>query len=139
MSAKKSAKNPPASSLEKAAEAFKAAPAEAAVSPSPAKKPSGDTLEITCPCCKAILVIGIESGEVVEHRKLTDEAAAARRVEEAIDRAKHSSELAEKKFAKAQEREKSKMDRISKLFEETMKKKIEEGDTGRPASPFDME
>lgn len=126
----------------KTAGKVKADPAEAGgknPSAPSAIESKGDTFEVTCPSCKAILVIGRESGEVLGHRRLSDEDAQARRVEEAMDRARRSTELAEKKFAKAQEREKNKMDRLNKLFEETMKKKIEEGDTGRPDRPFDLD
>ncbi len=116
----------------------KTGPAEAPAA-KPRPKPSGDSLEITCPECKAVLVVLKSTGEVIEHYRLTSEEASAKRIEEAIDRAKRSTELAEQKFNKAKEREKNKMDRLSKLFEETMKKKIEEGDTGRPERPFDLD
>ncbi len=103
------------------------------------KPPSNEAVEVTCPCCQAVLLVMRATGEVIEHRRLSSEDASAKRIEEAIDRAKRSTELAEQKFNKAKEREKSKMDRLSKLFEETMKKKIEEGDTGRPERPFDLD
>ncbi len=96
-------------------------------------------LEVSCPHCKTILVIDRQSGEVLEHKRLTSEEDHQKRIEGAFDRARRASELAEQKFAKAQEREKSKMDRISKLFEETMKKKQEEGDTGPPERPWDLD
>jgi len=102
---------------------------------------SETTFEVKCPGCNLILIIDRVTGKVLEQRKPLVEAGESTgdRFEDAFLRVKKSGERVETKVAQAKEREKSKMDRLNKLFDESLKKKIEEGDTGKPASPYDLE
>lgn len=97
--------------------------------------------EVKCPGCKLILIIDRRTGQVVEQRKqLVEESeSSGDRFEDAMRRAKSSAARAESKAEQAREREKSKMERLDRLFSDSLKKKIEEGDTGRPESPLDLD
>lgn len=102
---------------------------------------SEPVFEIKCPGCNLILIVDRVTGKVIEQRKpLVEEGeSTGNRFEDAVLRVKKTGERVEGKVAQFKEREKSKMDRLNKLFDASIKKKIEEGDVGRPDSPLDMD
>ena len=93
-------------------------------------------LELTCPCCHAILVVDTNLGRIISHKepergdkpelgeaaRILDEAAARR---EAI-------------FQQSVEAEKTRGDALSKRFEEALRQAKEEPIT-RPTRDFDLD
>lgn len=100
---------------------------------------SDAVFEVKCPGCSLVLIIDRVTGKVLEQRKAIVEETTGDRFEDAFLKVKKSAERAEQKFKEASEREKSKADRLNKLFDQKMKEKIESGDTGRPDRPFDLD
>jgi hypothetical protein len=93
-------------------------------------------LEVTCPCCSAILVVDANLGRVVSHRvpespdrpdlgsaqKILDEAAARR----------------EAAFRQSVEAERGREDALSRRFEEALKQARKEPIT-KPTRDFDLD
>lgn len=101
-----------------------------------AKNPA--TLEVTCPCCHAVLKVDTATAAVIAHTAAVkprmfndmDEAAKAMKEQDirresifrqSVEAQKHASELLEKKF------------------EEALKKAKETPDTGKPIRDFDLD
>jgi hypothetical protein len=97
------------------------------------------TFEIRCPGCNLILIVDRVTGKVLEQRKPLVEDSTGDRFKDAFLRVEKLGERVESKVAQVKEREKTKMDRLNKLFDQSMKKKIEEGDTGPPSRPMDLD
>jgi hypothetical protein len=93
-------------------------------------------LEVTCPCCRASLVIDTNLGRVVSHREPESAArpdlGAAERIlaEEAARR--------EAAFQLSVEQEKTRGDALSRRFEEALKQAKSEPIT-RPTRDFDLD
>lgn len=99
-----------------------------------------DTLNVTCPGCKAVLIVDRKSGEVLETRKpLVEEAeSTGDRFEDARKRVLTAKERAEKAFESAKEKEKTKLERLDALFKEK-KEELKDEPIERPERPFDYD
>lgn len=99
----------------------------------------GESIKVTCPECKCVLVIDKKTGKVIEKRKPILEESTGDRFQDAFQKVKKSHEIAEEKFRAAQEREKGKFKKLDALFSEKLKEVREKGDTGPPERPFDLD
>lgn len=99
-----------------------------------------ETIKITCPECRNILVVEKKSGKVLEVRKPLLEESTGDRFKDAFLRVKGSQERAEQKFREAQEREREKKSKLDSLFSEKLKEVQEKGDDDIPPErPFDLD
>ena len=98
-----------------------------------------DTLKITCPCCKTILIVHRRKGTILEERRPILEDSTGDRIEDAFLKARKSKEVAEAKFVEAQRKERERKTRLESLFNEELKRVQESGDTSRPQRDIDLE
>jgi len=98
-----------------------------------------ETMKITCPECKSILVINRKTGDVIEVRKPLLEESTGDRFKDAFEKVKQSRAIVEEKFRQAQEKEKDKFKKLDALFSEKLKEVREKGDIGPPESPLDLD
>ena len=93
-------------------------------------------LEVLCPCCKAMLVIDVNLGRVIEHREPVREDMpdldAAQRIL-ADEQARR-----EAIFQQSVEAEKTRGDALSRRFEEALKQARQEPIT-KPKRDFDLD
>jgi hypothetical protein len=93
-------------------------------------------LEVTCPCCSAILVVDTNLGRVVEHRDPPNpdrpELSNAQRI--LADQAARRDAL----FEQSVQNEKGKGDALSKRFEEALKEANKEP-ISKPLRGFDLD
>lgn len=93
-------------------------------------------LELTCPCCNAVLVVDVNLGRVIEHR----EPPSAHRPE-LTDAQRILAEQAARRealFAQSVEEEKTRGDALSKRFEEALREAKKEPVT-KPLRGFDLD
>ena len=96
-------------------------------------------IQITCPCCKTILIIERRMGKIVEERRPILEQSTGDRYQDALKKVKERTSLAEEKFRKAKEAEKAKKEKLEKLFQEKLKDAKDSGEEIRPFNPYDLE
>jgi len=96
-------------------------------------------IEVKCPCCKTILIVEKRTGKIVEERRPILENSTGDRFEDAFKKVKERSTVAEEKFRKMQEAQKSKQDRLNVLFKEKLKEAEESGDDVRPVNPYELD
>ncbi len=93
-------------------------------------------LEVTCPCCNAILVVDTNLGRVVEHRDAPNpdrpELSNAQRI--LAEQAARRDAL----FEQSVQNEKGKGDALSKRFEEALKEANKEP-ISKPLRGFDLD
>jgi hypothetical protein len=100
------------------------------------KSPS--TIEVTCPCCSALLKIDTAMAEVIAHtaavkpRMFSDMEEAARAMKEQDSRR-------ESIFRQSVEAQKHASELLDKKFQEAVKKAKESPDTGKPIRDFDLD
>jgi hypothetical protein len=94
-------------------------------------------LEVTCPCCNAILVVDVNLGRVVSHKEPEREDKpdldAAQRI---LSEEKARREAA---FLQSVEAEKTRGDALSKRFEEALRQAREEPVGPPPKRGFDLD
>ena len=101
-----------------------------------AKRPA--TIEVTCPCCSALLKIDVETRSVIAHtaavkpKTFNDMEAAAKAMREQDSRR-------ESIFQQSVEAQRNASDLLEKKFQEAVKKAKESPDTGRPIRDFDLD
>jgi hypothetical protein len=99
-------------------------------------KPSN--LEVTCPCCGAVLKVDGGNGAVISHvapikpKMFNDLDEAARAMKEQDSRR-------ESIFRQSVEAQKNASDLLEKKFQEALRKAKETPDTGRPIRDFDLD
>lgn len=99
-----------------------------------------ETIKVSCPECKSILVINRKTGEVVELRKPILEDSTGDRFKDAFEKVKKSQEIVEEKFRAAQLKEKNKFQKLDALFKEKMKEVKEKGEEDLPPErPYDLD
>jgi ribulose kinase len=95
-------------------------------------------IELTCPCCNAVLKVDPETGAVISHtaavkpRTFEDIEAAARAMKEQDSRR-------DSIFRQSVEAQKHASDLLEKKFQEAVKKAKESPDTGKPIRDWDLE
>lgn len=98
-----------------------------------------DFYQITCPECKTILIVERRTGKIVEVRRPILDSSTGDRFEDAVKKVRERETLADEKFRKALESQKTKKSRLDQLFQETLKKVEESGEDIRPVNPYDNE
>jgi hypothetical protein len=96
------------------------------------------TIEVTCPCCSALLKVDIGTAAVIAHtaavkpRMFGDMEEAARAMKEQDSRR-------ESIFRQSVEAQKHASELLEKKFQEALKKAKETPDTGKPIRDFDLD
>jgi len=96
------------------------------------------TLEVTCPCCNALLKIDVATSAVISHvaakvpKMFNDIEEAARAMKEQDSRR-------DSIFRQSVENQKHASDLLEKKFQEAVRKAKESPDTGRPIRDFDLD
>ena len=93
-------------------------------------------LELTCPCCRAELIIDTNLGRVVSHRE--PERGDKPELDEATRILAAEAARREALFEQSVEAEKGRGDALSRRFEEALRRAKEEPVT-RPARDFDLD
>jgi len=93
-------------------------------------------LEVTCPCCRAILVVDTNLGRVVSHKE--PESGNKPELSEAQRIVAEQAERREAMFQQSVESEKTRGDALSRRFEEALKQAKQEPVT-RPTRDFDLD
>jgi hypothetical protein len=99
---------------------------------------TSSTLEVTCPCCSALLKVDTATSAVIAHtaavkpRMFNDMDDAARAMKEQDSRR-------ESIFRQSVEAQKHASELLDKKFQEALKKAKETPDTGKPIRDFDLD
>ena len=93
-------------------------------------------LELTCPCCGAVLVIDTNLGRIVSHKEL--ERGDKPELNEAQRILAEAQARREALFEQSVQAEKTRGDALSRRFEEALKQASEEPVT-RPTRDFDLD
>jgi hypothetical protein len=93
-------------------------------------------LEVTCPCCRASLVIDTNLGRVISHRE--PERADKPELDEASRILAAEAARREALFEQSMEAEKGRGDALAKRFEEALRQASKEPIT-RPDRDFDLD
>ena len=94
-----------------------------------------EALDVSCPCCGALLKVDPETGAVVWADK---KKAPAKNFDELVSRVASQRDVLEDKFARSVAQTRNQKDILEKKFEEA-KKRAAADPTGRPPNPFDNE
>lgn len=97
-----------------------------------------ETLEVTCPDCKSVLVVDIKTGKVLETKKPLVEESSGDRFEDARQRVLTAKDRAEKLFEDAKKKEKEKYSKLEALFKEKQEE-FKGQPIERPDRPFDFD
>lgn len=87
-----------------------------------------ETLQVSCPGCKSILIVDKKTGAVLEERKPIIEESTGDRYEDAFIKVKNRASAAEEKFKKLQNEKEDKMARLNALFQDKLKEAEESGE-----------
>jgi hypothetical protein len=93
-----------------------------------------EALDVTCPCCEALLKVDPDTGSVVWVDK---KKAPAKDFDDLLDRVASHRSVLDEKFARSVEQTKHSKDILDRKFEEARKRAAT--DTGRPPHPFENE
>ena len=94
-----------------------------------------EAVDVTCPCCEALLKIDPETGAVVWVDK---KKAPAKSFDDLVTRVQTSRGQLDEKFARSVAQNRNSKDILEKKFEEARKRAAADP-TGRPPNPFDNE
>ena len=100
-------------------------------------KPTGENLNVTCPCCQAKLTVDPVFGAVLSHEAPL-KAGPHVDLENAQGILAEQNRQREDKFADSWFQEKNKEDILTKKFEEAMKK-AKDAPAGKPLRDFDLD
>jgi len=95
-------------------------------------------LDVTCPCCGAVMKIDAANGAVISHvapsrpKMFNDLDEAARAMKEQDSRR-------DSIFRQSLEAQKNAADLLEKKFQEALRKAKESPDTGKPIRDFDLD
>ena len=93
-------------------------------------------LELTCPCCSAVLVVDVNLGRIVSHRE--PERGDKPELSEAQRILADAQAKREALFEQSMQAEKTRDDALSRRFEEALKQASEEP-VSRPTRDFDFD
>lgn len=94
-----------------------------------------EALDVTCPCCGALLKVDPETGSVVWADK---KKAAPRDFDDLVSRVHSQKSLLDEKFARSVQQTRHQREILDKKFEEARKRAAADP-TVRPPNPFDNE
>lgn len=95
-----------------------------------------DSLEITCPCCEAMIVLDRTSGEILLHK--ARERKLSRSLEEMVSEIDRQKADREKMFEKGMENQKNRHDLLEKRFREAMLR-VDKDDDGPRLNLLDLD
>ena len=93
-------------------------------------------IEVTCPCCQAVLVVDANLGRVIAHQEA--ERGDKPELDEAFRILAAEAEKREALFEQSVEAEKTRDDVLSKHFEEALRQAREEP-VSKPTRDFDLD
>ena len=96
-----------------------------------------EALDVTCPCCGALLKVDPETGSVVWLDK-KQRQAHAKSFDDLVSRVQSQKGLLDEKFSRSVNENKHKKDVLEKKFEEARRRAALDP-TVRPPNPFDNE
>ncbi len=94
-----------------------------------------EALDVTCPCCEALLKVDPETGAVVWADK---KKPPAKDFDDLVDRVRSHKGVLDQKFARSVEHTKHASEILEKKFEEA-RKRAEADPASKPPHPFDNE
>ena len=94
-----------------------------------------EALDVTCPCCEALLKVDPETGTVVWADKKKGPAAD---FDELVDRVHSQRSVLDEKFARSMQQTRNAKDILEKKFEEA-KKRAAADPNKKPPNPFDWD
>jgi hypothetical protein len=95
-----------------------------------------EALDVTCPCCDALLKVDPDTGAVVWSEAKKKEPAAD--FDELVDRVRSQRSVLDEKFARSVQQTKNAREILDKKFEEA-KKRAAADPTRKPPNPFDWD
>jgi len=98
-----------------------------------------ETIKVTCPCCKTILIVDRKEGKILEERRPILEKSSGDRFQDAMKKVRGQKEFLESKVRDTQKRQRERKAKLEKLFEEELKKAQEEGPPEKPLRPIDLD
>ncbi|HNM46487.1 MAG TPA: hypothetical protein PKH51_05655 [Candidatus Sumerlaeota bacterium] len=97
-----------------------------------------ETLNVTCPDCKNVLVVNKKTGQVIEVRRPILEDSTGDRFEDARQKVLDSKNRAEKLFQEAKQKEKDKFAKLDALFKEK-RDELKDKPIEKPDRPIDLD
>jgi hypothetical protein len=94
-----------------------------------------EALDVTCPCCQALLKVDPETGSVVW---LDKKKAPPRDFDDLVGRVKSQKSVLDEKFARSVQQTRRSSEILEKKFEEA-RRRAEADPGGKPPHPFDNE
>ncbi len=98
-----------------------------------------ETIKVTCPCCKTILIVDRKEGKILEERRPILEESSGDRFQDAMKKVRGQKEFIESKVRDTQKRQQERKAKLDKLFEEELKRAQEEGPPEKPLRPIDLD
>jgi hypothetical protein len=94
-----------------------------------------EAIDVTCPCCSALLKVDPETGAIVWVDKKKE---PARDFDDLVNRVHSHRSVLDEKFARSVQQTRNQRDILDKKFEEARRRAAADP-TGRPPNPFDNE
>jgi hypothetical protein len=94
-----------------------------------------EALDVTCPCCQALLKIDPETGSVIWTEK---KKAPAKDFDDLVQRVEAQRSVLDQKFARSVQQTKHAGEILDKKFEEA-RRRAEQDPAAKPPHPFDNE
>ncbi len=98
-----------------------------------------ETIKVTCPCCKTILIVDRKEGKILEERRPILEESTGDRFQDAMKKVRGQKEFIESKVRDTKKRQQEREAKLDKIFEEELKKAQEEGPPEKPLRPIDLD
>ncbi len=98
-----------------------------------------ETIKVTCPCCKTILIVDRKEGKILEERRPILEESSGDRFQDAMKKVRGQKEFIESKVRDTKKRQQERKGKLDKLFEEELKKAQEEGPPEKPLRTIDLD
>jgi hypothetical protein len=95
-------------------------------------------LEVTCPCCGAVLKVDAGNGAVISHVEPL-KPKMFNDLDEAAKAMKEQDSRRDSIFRQSVEAQKHSADLLEKKFQEALRKAKESPDTGKPIRDFDLD
>ncbi len=93
-----------------------------------------EALDVTCPCCSALLKVDADTGAVVW---VDQKQAPPKNIDDLVNRVHSQKSVLDEKFARSVQQTKNAKDILDRKFEEARKRTA--SDKTRPPHPFDNE
>lgn len=94
-----------------------------------------EALDVTCPCCSALLKVDPETGSIIW---VDQKKAPAKDFDDLVSRVHSQKSILDEKFARSVRETRHAKETLDKKFEEARKRAAADP-TGRPPNPFDNE